>query len=155
MFGGILRAIFGIYSPTKYWDTELEKDVEEGIRQYYGKSKASEDYGIYSYKCLKAFTLCGMAWHHGQPAKPFKQRKKNILVKKNNIMEIRINKLDTVKPRVDIELCLGNFREGETRTYTVDWELFQWWIKQRRIKRIQEGKIYELKSYWTSRPTPQ
>lgn len=156
MFGGIFRAIFGIYAPTKYWDKELEKDVEEGLRQSYSKSKASGDYGVYSCIAAKAFRLKGRPWRYGQPSAPYTHAvvTPEFWVRRGTTMEIRINKLDFNQPRVDIELRLVNFRKSETRIYTCSYDLFLWWVKKGRIKRIKEGKVYAFKTYGSKSARP-
>lgn len=148
MFGGIFRAIFGIYAPTKYWRPELEKDVEEGLRQYYGKSKKSGDYGLYSFVVKKALYFTGIPWRNGQPPlKRSRVRKSHFILKRDSIIEVRINKLDYETPRIDIELKPRGARDRETRTYTVEWRLYSHWLKVGKFAPLKEGKIYDLRNF--------
>jgi hypothetical protein len=106
MFGGLLRGVFGIKSPHRYWDREIEASLQAELKSDYETSKAEKTYGVYAFRVAKQAptnTICGKEWLYGQP--PYvledgrrnasqKARGRSFSLRRGTVVYVRLNRLD-------------------------------------------------------------
>lgn len=108
MFGGILRAMFGLLN---FWNHKLDNDVTDQIREDYLKTKAKGTYGIYQFRVTnrgESLFFRAIPWPEGQPPVSYRQGYKTICLQDGDAVFIRVNLLDYPE-RADIE-----YLDGET-----------------------------------------
>lgn len=140
MFAGLLRSMFGIYCPSRYWNKELETSLSEHIRDQYIDQKRRGVYGIYNFRTRKAFCIRGRRWyaHAHPPETPYPFRK--FIFYKNADLCIRINRLDWEKGCVDIE---GRDHKYGTLIVRSTFEAFTKILKAHKLKPMNEDFIYD------------
>lgn len=139
MFGGILRAIFGIYARSKYWDVTREKNLQEEIKKEYLETKRKGLYGIYCFEVRVPFRLSLHTWPHGQPRD--KVREHSQAFGRGARFYARVDRLKG-KPRVDLEYSNDKL---ECEVGTISFKKFTQLLKGNYLRKLNDdGKIFKL-----------
>lgn len=128
MFGGLLRAIFGVFSPYKFWDREQEILLKEDLSSDYFTTKRKHTYGIYTFKVSRSVHTLGVHWPHGQRPPKFtanwlkrgSPKKTGWTIPKNQHVYVRVNTLDYSLPVIDIEFYAKRTRSNEVISVSKD-----------------------------------
>lgn len=141
-FGGLFRAIFGIYEPGKYWNRDLERAITEDERDSYVKDKKAGLYGIYQFQLREGLRLKGLLWRHDQPPRtPYKRA--SVYVHKNTVIYCRVNRL-VAKPYVDVEA--RGFYHGNV-IVRIPFKQLQLFFTLGKLRRLDDKYIYKLKPW--------
>lgn len=153
MFGGILRAIFGVFSPYQYWDREREKDLHEDLKESYIQSKRTHAYGIYTFQVNRTVQTNGVKWNQGVRPPHFEgswvkrgsQKKARFSILKGSYVYVRVNKLDWDRPVFDIEYY--SFKTKAAEVVSVDLNTFRYIMRAGKFIRQADfdgGRFYPL-----------
>lgn len=124
MFGGILRGVFGLLSPHRYWDRFLEKELTELLKATYELSKARQSYGLYELKTRSYGTrfirFHGVLWKNGACPNPLRLNPRVPLsrvripleafkILRSRCLHVRIDRL--IKKSADLEFYCEDSHE--------------------------------------------
>lgn len=148
MFGGILRAIFGVYSPAKYWNRDLEEKLRQELTAEDKVYEEKMQYGIFSYAVTRNTVVRGIVWKHGQKPKQLKFSVANqprFFLMKGKIFYVRVNCLEE-KHHVDIEFQ-PSYKWGypDPTVITAPLSTLQRLLQGGYVKRIADHKLWKLK----------
>lgn len=162
MFGGLMRAIFGIYSNSRYWEPEMEKALMAHMKAEYLESKKRRIYGIYFFTVATSCTIAGKLWPHGQRHLNRPPGIHRFWLRKGGVLCARINRLETKrnasiahptghsKGRVDIEfqpICIPPFPILGVSTVSIPYVQFERMLKRNLLRRLpDDGKIYKIRA---------
>lgn len=134
MFGGFLRAVFGVYSPSSLWNRREEQELMEDLKESYLRSKEEGSYGLWSLQVTRNFVFSGKPWKNERPAKG---RSIIFPVMKGMIFETRIDRTGSYV-KVDME--------SNNRVYRVNYGNLLRWTVEKKLRRLPDGKIYNLRA---------
>jgi hypothetical protein len=128
MFGGLLRAIFGVFSPYRYWDRETEALLKEDMASDYLTTKRTRTYGIYTFLVNRPVSAYGVLWPHTQRPVDFdaswlrmgSNKKTRVSLPKAGHIYVRLNSIDWPVPVVDIEFYSRRAKTNQVITVSKD-----------------------------------